>query len=310
MSTRALVFRVASLVAMVVLVAGLAACSSNGLHTDSSEIAVKEDSKSIRFSSFNIHYVSAGQKKLNWDNRKNAVIGALKDINADIIGFQEMETFAGGSFNAQNKQLDWVIENFPEYRAGAYGDAKIYPNTQPILYRHSRFEQLEQGFFFFSDTPEVIYSRTFNGSWPAFCSWTRLKDLHTGQEVTVFNVHFEYKSISNRSKSAKLVAERIAPLISENSAVVLLGDTNAPSFGGTMSTLKNIPLQLAAPVGSTFHHNRGWNLIPAIDHIFYSEQLLPSGGLSLLRRKYDGVWPTDHYPVVLDMDLVESKGGV
>lgn len=291
------------------LMVSLGACTSGGLHTEATGIGDKNDSQSIRFSSFNIHYVAAGQKKLDWDNRKQAVVGALKDINADIIAFQEMETFAGGSFNTQNKQLDWVTENFPEYRAGAYGEAKIYPNTQPVLYRHSRFKQLEQGFFFFSDTPDVIYSRTFNGSWPAFCSWTRLKDINSGQEITVFNVHFEYKSMSNRSKSAKLVAEKIKSLVGDDSAVVLLGDTNAPSFGGTMRTLKKIPLQLAAPVGSTFHLNRGWNLIPAIDHIFFSDELSLSGELSLLRRKYDDVWPTDHYPVVVDL-IPSQEGGL
>ncbi len=111
--------------------------------------------------SFNIHYVAEWQKKLQWNNRKQAVISAIDDLNADIIAFQEMETFAGGSYNRENRQLDWVLDHFPEYRAGAYGDAAIYPNTQPILYRHERFKQLDQRFYFFSETPDVIYSRTF-----------------------------------------------------------------------------------------------------------------------------------------------------
>lgn len=286
---------------VVLLIAGLSGCTSSGYHTDANAVAEKSDPLEIRVSSFNIHYVANNQKSLDWNTRKHAVIGALNDINADIIAFQEMETFAGGSFNPVNTQLDWVLEHFPEYQAGAYGDAKDYPNTQPVLYRHERFEQTEQGFFFFSDTPDVIYSRTFNGSWPAFCSWTTLTDLATGQDITVFNVHFEYKSMSNRSKSAKLVAQRVAPFVNSGKSVILLGDTNAPSFGGSMRTLKNIPLQLASPVGSTFHHNRGWNLIPAIDHVFHSDTLQSQSGIVLLRRKYDQIWPTDHYPVVVDL---------
>jgi len=212
-----------------------------------------------------------------------------------------METFAGSSFNTENKQLDWVLSHFPEYTAGAYGDAAVYPNTQPIIFRSSRFRQENQGFFFFSDTPDVIYSRTFNGSWPAFSSWSQLTDLQTGQQLTVFNVHFEYKSMSNRKKSANLVAERIAPLVKSSSPVILVGDTNAPSFGGTMRILKGIPLHLANPTGSTFHFNRGLHVIPAIDHMMYSEQLTPIGEIILLRKKYDGEWPTDHYPVILDL---------
>lgn len=276
---------------------------------DESSFAGYTKDKVIRFASFNIHYVAPGQKKLNWDNRKSAVTKALEDIDADIIAFQEMETFAGGSFNTQNKQLDWILQHLPEYSAGAFGPAEVYPNTQPILYRHARFTQKEQGFFFFSDTPEVIYSRTFNGSWPAFCSWATLIDLGSGEEITVFNIHFEYKSMGNRSKSAQLVAQRLKPLVDDGMSVVLLGDTNAPGFTPTMRKLKNIPLTLAKSAGSTFHFNRGLNLIPAIDHVLFSGKLQQHGRTTLLREKYDDVWPADHYPVIVELAVETSLNG-
>jgi len=202
-------------------------------------------------------------KKLAWDNRKEAVTEAIRELDADIIAFQEMETFAGGSFNTENKQLDWVLQHFPEYRAGAYGDAAVYPNTQPILYKHERFTEKDQGFFFFSDTPDIIYSRTFNGSWP---------------------------------KSALLVKERIKPVVDSNQAVILIGDINAPSFSPTAGKLKGIPLNLAKPPGATFHFNRGLNLIPAIDHIFYSDNITLIGKTHRLRKKYNGVYPKNTSP--------------
>lgn len=263
--------------------------------------SIAANSTPIRLTTFNIHYVAANQKKLNWDNRKDAVRQAINDLDADIIAFQEMETFAGGSFNKENKQLDWVLTNFPEYSAGAYGDASVYPNTQPVIYRSDKFQQKSQGFFFFSETPDVIYSRTFNGSWPAFCSWTELTDLKTNKSLFIYNVHFEYKSMSNRSKSAALVKNRISPVVNEGHAVVLVGDINAPGFSPTAGKLKSIPLTLAKPDGATFHFNRGIHLIPAIDHIFYSEQLQQSGKTTRLRKKYNNVWPTDHYPVTVEL---------
>jgi len=259
------------------------------------------EANSIRITTFNIHYTSPRQKKLAWGNRRDAVKEAIADLDADIIAFQEMETFAGGSYNQKNEQLDWVLEHYPEYSAGAYGDAAIYPNTQPIIYRHERFSQKSQGFFFFSDTPDVIYSRTFNGSWPAFCSWTELVDKKTGQEFYIYNVHFEYKSMGNRSKSAKLVRERIQPVLKDGKAVLLVGDINAPGFAPTVSKLKKTPLTLAKPAGATFHFNRGLNLIPAIDHVFYSEHFTQQGKTTLLRESYDDVWPTDHYPVTVEL---------
>ena len=267
------------------------------------EIPPSNDSETIRVASFNIHYVAKDQGRLSWENRKNAVVQAIGDLDADVIAFQEMETFAGGSFNVENRQLDWILRHFPEYAAGAYGNAEIYPNTQPILYRHARFKQIEQGFFFFSTTPDVIYSRTYNGSWPAFCSWTVLSERRTGKEIHVFNVHFEYKSMSNRAKSAALVVERLSPRVAEGRATLLVGDTNAFGFAPTMRRLKSIPLTLAPPSGPTFHFNRGLGLIPAIDHILYSHALTQIGNTHRLRKRYDGVWPTDHYPIVVDLSL-------
>jgi len=269
--------------------------------------ATTTETNNIRVTTFNIHYTSPRQKKLAWGNRREAVKEAITDLDADIIAFQEMETFAGGSYNQKNEQLDWVLKHFPEYRAGAYGDAAIYPNTQPIIYRHERFSQKSQGFFFFSETPDVIYSRTFNGSWPAFCSWAELVDKKTGQEFYIYNVHFEYKSMSNRSKSAKLVRQRIKPVLEDGSAVLLVGDINAPSFTPTARKLKKTPLTLAKPAGATFHFNRGLNLIPAIDHVFYSKHFTQQGNTTLLRKSYDDVWPTDHYPVTVELSQSSTE---
>lgn len=258
--------------------------------------------EAIRVTSFNIHYVATGQKKLNWDNRKNAVTESIRELESDIIAFQEMETFAGRSFNKENKQLDWVLQNFPEYSAGAHVDAAVYPNTQPIIYRKARFTQKSQGFFFFSETPDVIYSRTFYGSWPAFCSWSQLTDKATGVDFYVYNVHFEYKSMGNRGKSAALVKQRIAP-VAEQHPVILLGDINAPSFSPTARKLKSIPLSLVKPAGATLHFNRGLYIIPAIDHIFVNEKFLYPSKVERLKKRYAKVWPTDHYPVTVELQL-------
>jgi len=284
----------------VIFAAGiLSACRSAGM----ADFAPPAKDADFRIASYNIHYLAPNQKKLDWNRRKNAARQAFGDLGADIVAFQEMETFSGGSFNRENQQLDWMLEHFPEYSAGAYGDAAIYPNTQPVLFRTDRFRQIDQGFFFFSDTPEVIYSRTFNGSWPAFCSWTQLEELHSGRTLTVFNVHFEYKSMSNRSKSARLVADRIRPVVATGEHVILVGDTNAFSVAPTMRTLKAIPLTLASPEGSTFHLNRGLELLPAIDHVLYSNGLSLVGRTKRLRKRYAGVWPSDHFPVVADFTM-------
>jgi hypothetical protein len=83
---------------------------------------------------------------------------AVAAMEADIIGFQEMETFAGGHYNRENVQQTFLEERFPEFRFSATGNPERFPNTQPIAYRADRLVPLDQGFFFFSETPELIYS--------------------------------------------------------------------------------------------------------------------------------------------------------
>ena len=75
-------------------------------------------------------------------------------MNADLIAFQEMETFEGGAFSFRNLQLDWILENLPAYAPAAAGNPEKYPGTQPILYRKGAFDVERQGFFFFSEEPD------------------------------------------------------------------------------------------------------------------------------------------------------------
>lgn len=253
--------------------------------------------------SFNIHYITPNRDDFNWPDRRDAVRQVIGEMNADILAFQEMETFEGGDANQRNLQLDWVLEHYPEYTVGAYGDAEEFPITQPILFRTERFELLDQGWFFYSETPEVIYSRTFNDSYPAFTSWVLLHDTRSGHDIRVVNNHFDYARGGNRRRSAQLVADYVEPHLAANEPVVVLGDFNAPAFWSPMPYLKRQGLNLVEPSGGTHHFNRGWALIPAIDHILISKDLEALGEIERYTDAYDGVYPTDHYPIKATLRL-------
>ena len=237
----------------------------------------------------------------DWETRKVSLDSAFKAINPDIIGFQEMESFARGDDGSVNLARDWLLAQNPGHAAGASGDWRSFP-SQPIFYRADRFTLLDQGWFFFSDTPDVIHSRTFDGSYPAFASAVRLRDSD-GTIVNVVNVHFEYKSGTNRLKSAQLVADRMAPLIVAGERVILLGDLNALRGSRTAQILKDVGFTFLPVNVSTYHVNRGLNLFGAIDHIALAGPVTPLGLPHVQRRKFDGGWPSDHYAVVADVTL-------
>lgn len=262
----------------------------------------------LRLATYNVHSIILNRAEgpwsvADWGRRKGPMDAAFKGMDADIIGFQEMESFGGGDTSNTNLTLDWLLAQNPGFAAAAMGDFRVFPSTQPILYRTSRLEHLDQGWFFYSDTPDVIYSRTFNGSFPAFASWAAFRDRRSGAEFRVYNVHFEYSSRSNRLLSAALVRDRMEPFVASGGTAFLIGDLNAFHGSETMQTLEAVGLAFAPVDGATYHLNRGINLFAAIDHIAATPGPRLAAAPFVMRYRFNGEWPSDHYPVLADYFL-------
>ncbi len=294
---------------LMALVACLAivACAQVMRNSGAQSLPSRDDS-ALRMASYNVHYIvvrrSTGPWSLaDWERRKEPLDLAFKSLEADLIGFQEMESFGGGSGSAENLTLEWLLARNPAYLAAAVGDPSEFPSTQPILYRADRLDVRDQGWFFFSDTPDEIYARTFNGSYPAFASWAQFEDRNSGSLFRVVNLHTDFSSRSNRLQSMELVAERIAPWIEAAETLFVIGDFNARRGDRTLAILEEMGLRFVPSRGASYHFNRGLNLFGAIDHIGYIGAAVPNGDAVILRRKFAGEWPTDHYPLVADVTI-------
>lgn len=265
----------------------------------------------LRLATYNVHYILLDEEEGrwsvgHWERRKRPLDAAFKAIDADIVAFQEMESFAGGDDDSINLTRRWLLENNRDYAAAAIGDWRAFPSTQPIFYRENRFEVTDQGWFFFSETPDVIYSRTFDGSYPAFASWARFRVRQDGTVFRVVNVHFDYASGENRRRSNALVAERIDPWIAAGETVFLAGDLNARLGSDLHETLIASGLDFVPVQGATYHFDLGLNLFGAIDHIGHTRDAGLIGAPVVVREKFGDIWPTDHYPLVADFRLVRA----
>ena len=291
----------------LLLIVPLFACAAHYSLSGRNPVPVQPDG-TLRVATMNVHYIvlrraSGAWSVADWERRRGPMTAAFKAVNADIMALQESESFGGGSMSGVNLTLDALLQDNPGYRAAAVGAPSVFPSTQPILYRADRLRGEDQGWFFFSDTPDVIYSRTFNGSWPAFASWAQFTDVQTGAVFRVVNVHFEYRSRSNRRLSAALVRDRIAPWITAGEEVFVVGDLNALRGSATHGLIEEAGVAFAPVRGSTYHFNRGLNLFGAIDHLGHTDGIAPRTAPVVLRERFEGEWPTDHYPVFADFDL-------
>lgn len=263
----------------------------------------------LRLASYNVHYILAREAEgrwglAGWERRKEPLAKTVGALGADIIAFQEMETFSGGNDDAMNLARDFLLARHPQYAVAAVGDWRTFPSTQPIFYLERRLALRDQGWFFFSDTPDIIYSRTFNGSYPAFASWATFEERATGATFRVVNLHTDYASRENRRRSIDLVAARIGPWVSAGERVFLAGDLNARAGSELHRRLEAAGLRFVPVPGATYHLDRGLNLFGAIDHIAHAG-VRPEGAAVVVRERFGPVWPTDHYPVVADFHLAE-----
>ncbi len=264
----------------------------------------------LRLATYNVHYILVNRRGgrwglSGWERRKHPLDAAFQALDADVVAFQEMESFAGGNADTSNLARTWLLENNPEYAAAAIGDWRGFPSTQPVFYRTRRLDLLDQGWFFFSETPEVIYSRTFDGSYPAFASWARFRTTKGGAEFRVLNVHLDYSSAENRRRSIDLIAARVAPWIRDGETVFLAGDLNARLGSSLHDRLEEVGLTFTEVPGATYHLDYGLHLFGAIDHIAFAGAARPVGPPMVLRQKFGPVRASDHYPVVADFRLAQ-----
>ena len=296
--------RLALLAAAVLVLAACAAGVQNARLGGDRPLPPAPDG-ALRLATHNVHYIDLRAEdgrwsRAGWEARRDALSEAFATLGADAVAFQEMESFAGGSVSRENLALEWLLERHPGYAATATGDPEAFPSTQPILYRRDRLTPLDQGWFFFSDRPERLYSRGFDGAPPSFASWARLADRRGGT-ITLVNVHFDYGSWRNRRGAAGLVAGFAAERIARGERVVLLGDLNALAGSRTLAILEAAGLRFPRVPGATYHADRGLNLFGAIDHVGLGPGLEAAGAPMVLRRRFGGAWPSDHYPVALDL---------
>ena len=247
--------------------------------------------------SFNIRNGKANDGANSWPNRRELVSGVIQEYDPDVVGLQEAFRF----------QLDHLAEDLPQYteigegRAGGTEDEYC-----AILYRTDRFDLIDSGTFWLSDTPEKV-SKTWGHYHYRVCTWAHLKDLGTGQAFYLYNTHFDHQSQPARLNSAKLIRQCIADRPTKD-PVIVTGDINAGEDNPVIAILKaeDSPVPLrdtfrvlhpdVKDVGTTNGRYTGKRDGAKIDYV------LVGPGIQTLEAVIDqvprnGKYPSDHYPV-------------
>ena len=258
--------------------------------------------RSLRMMSFNIRYNEPKDGVNAWANRKNKVADVIESHGADLVGVQE-------ALLGQLKDLEELLPDF-EWCGVGRTDGKTEGEYSAIFYRKARFTLLKTSTFWLSETPGKAGSMGWDAAFPRVVTWAQFQDRRTKKGFFHFNTHFDHEGERARVESAKLLLKHIGK-IAKTSPVVVTGDFNANEATDVYKTLtasssaglRDARYASASKYfGPTSTFSAFKELIPEmkIDHIFVNKraEVLSTGAIS---DRPDGLWPSDHLPVVAEI---------
>ena len=247
--------------------------------------------------SFNIRYGTARDGENAWPKRSELVFRVMRDGEADVIGLQEALKF----------QLDEVLEALPTYGFVGVGrsDGVAAGEYAAILYRRERIEVVEQGTFWFSETPDEPGSTSYGNSIPRICTWARFRDRTNGELFHFCNVHFDHQSQPSREKSAEMLRAHVEQR-ADGEPVIVMGDFNAGETNKAMRILRGAgdtrlvdtfrAIHADDENDGTFNGFTGKTDGERIDSILVDPSWTIEGA-EIDHTNDEGRWPSDHCPV-------------
>jgi endonuclease/exonuclease/phosphatase family metal-dependent hydrolase len=252
--------------------------------------------------SFNIRYGTANDGEDRWELRRGLLFGVVRDANADLVGLQE----------ALDGQIQELLTALPQYGVVGVGrdDGRTKGEYAAILYRRDRFRVSDAGTFWFSDTPEIIASKSWGNTITRICTWARFVD-RDGQAFWHYNVHLDHQSQPSRERSAGLLAERIAARRVLTEPAIVTGDFNVGETNPAIMRLTAPQNGAAALFIDTFRARHpdektagtftgfkfGVTTGDKIDYVLVQPgtEVLEA---AIVRTSRNERYPSDHFPVV------------
>lgn len=228
---------------------------------------------------------------LKFSRRGPAIAEMIQQLHPDLIGVQELT----------RTMYPYMQDIFKEY--GIFGDSRhsmTNDEYSSILYRKDKFELIGGSTLWLSQTPEKPGSKLLRSVCPRIVTFGYLKDKETDDFFTFANTHLDYGLASVRNQQAEILA-KILMERQKGSFLFVTGDFNTTSESDALHIFQKVHLTdvvkndlgstLRGPLGSIRQHHH------PIDHIYISRGLSVMN-VKKIRSRYQGVFPTDHYPVI------------
>jgi len=265
-------------------------------------VVAQDGGEALRVMSFNVRFGVADDGEDSWEHRKALLARTVQDFDPDLLGTQETWPF----------QAEYLLEQLP---GREYAGWPRQPGNEKdgeecgLLFRTARFEKLDAGQLWLSDTPDVPASKSWDSSLPRVVTWVKLRDKTRPDAVVwFFNTHFDHRGAEARRQSARLLRRRLQEL-GRSEAWIVTGDFNCPEDSPPYEELVEGANDGLTVVDSyrAVHRTRGedegtFNGFGArrtgarIDWILHATAF-ETVSAAIDRTEDDGRFPSDHFPV-------------
>ena len=260
----------------------------------------ESDPYTIKLIDYNIRYTNDGENK-NFSDRAPRLWSVIEEYDPDIIGLQEvvptwltyLETYFGDEYTI-----------FLKYRASSSLEAT------PILYKTDKYNELDRGYFWLSDTPDVE-SKGWGASHFRICNWVKLEDKVTGEIFLYYNSHFHGTDTFHAGAAPLIIEHAKAQGGFTEYPVLLTGDFNTTKGTDGYMQYVNGPFENLNGddnydfTPTTSGYDPGPENGHIIDYVFYDENLLTPKTYKVLNEKIMGGYTSDHNGIYAEIGLVK-----
>jgi endonuclease/exonuclease/phosphatase family metal-dependent hydrolase len=266
------------------------------------------DAKALRIVSFNVRFTNPNDGTNSWELRREIFFDEVKRLAPSIIGFQEVRP----------DQYQDIVERLKrdfDFAGVAREDGKNEGERALVAYDKRRFKKIKTGDFWFSETPEVPGSKSWDTAITRVCTWVRLNDKATDRELLFVNTHFDHKGVLARENSSRMLVERL-PELAKGNPIILTGDFNFNEDSTAYTLLMNRkegkkPWLIdsyrelnptRSPEEATFNGFKGTTTGSRIDFILHTPDIKPMSA-TIERVFPQGRHASDHYAITAVLEF-------
>ena len=261
-------------------------------------VLVADGAEPIKLISYNLRNSHGKDGDNVWMKRRHATPEMIRREAPDVFGVQE------GLID----QLHYIDTECPQYARVGVGrdDGAEKGEFMAVYYLRDRFELLDSGTFWLSETPDKV-SRGWDGACNRTVTWVELKDRKSGKEFFYFNTHLDHKGKAAREEGVKLLIEKIHEIAGKKAPAIVGGDFNTPVDSPIFKPLTKYMVSARAKAATTDHKGtfNGFGSAPdtiVIDHLYYRGKL-KCQLFATLDGNYGAPYISDHYPIAMVFTL-------